>query len=54
MRWFPPLFTRRRRYEELSETIREHMDEKIADLMDDGMMREEAERAAAASSAMSC
>ena len=46
MRWFPPLFTRRRRYEELSETIREHMDEKIADLMDDGKMREEAERAA--------
>ena len=46
MRWFPPLFTRRRRYDELSETIREHMEEKTADLMDRGMRREEAERAA--------
>ena len=31
------LFTRRRRYDELSETIREHLEEKIADLMDDGL-----------------
>jgi putative ABC transport system permease protein len=37
---------RRRRYEELSETIREHLDEKIADLMDRGMSREQAESAA--------
>jgi macrolide transport system ATP-binding/permease protein len=46
MRWLKQLFTRRRRCDELSETIREHLDEKIADLMDDGMTREEAERSA--------
>jgi hypothetical protein len=40
------LFTRRRRYDELSETIREHLAEKIADLMDRGMSLEEAERTA--------
>ncbi len=40
------LFSRHRRYDELSESIREHIDEKIADLMDDGMTREQAERAA--------
>ena len=32
MNWFRQLFTRRRRYNELSESIREHLDEKIADL----------------------
>jgi predicted permease len=37
---------RRRRYNELSETIREHLEEKIADLMDRGMTREQAERTA--------
>jgi hypothetical protein len=31
------IFTRRRRYMELSESIREHLSEKIADLMDQGM-----------------
>src|ERR1700749_1050694 len=40
------IFTRRRRYDELSESIREHLEEKIADLMDDGMTRAEAERSA--------
>jgi ubiquinone/menaquinone biosynthesis C-methylase UbiE len=30
---FKHLFSRRRRYEELSESIREHLDEKIADLI---------------------
>jgi macrolide transport system ATP-binding/permease protein len=40
------LFTRSRRYDELSEAIREHLDEKIADLMDRGMTREQAESAA--------
>ena len=40
------IFTRRRRYMELSESIREHLSEKIADLMDQGMTRDEAERAA--------
>jgi putative ABC transport system permease protein len=37
---------RRHRYEELSESIRQHLDEKIADLMDRGMTREQAESAA--------
>ena len=40
------IFSRRRHYEELSTSIREHLDEKIADLMDRGMTREEAERTA--------
>lgn len=46
MGWLQQLFSRRRRYDELSETIREHLDEKIADLMDRGMTREQAERTA--------
>jgi predicted permease len=46
MLWFKQLFTRRRRYDELSESIREHLDEKIADLMDRGMTQEEVERIA--------
>jgi putative ABC transport system permease protein len=46
MRWLRQIFSRRRRYEELSQTIREHLDEKTADLMDGGMSRVEAERAA--------
>ena len=40
------IFTRQRRYEELSESIREHLEEKTARLMDDGMTREEAEQSA--------
>jgi predicted permease len=46
MTWLNQLFTRRRRYSELSEAIREHLEEKIADSMDEGMTRKEAERAA--------
>jgi hypothetical protein len=46
MNWLNHLLTRRRRYDELSESIREHLDEKIADLMDHGMTREQAERTA--------
>jgi putative ABC transport system permease protein len=46
MGWLRQLFTRWRRYNELSESIREHLEEKIADLMDHGITREEAERAA--------
>jgi hypothetical protein len=44
MKWIKQMFTRRRRYDELSESIREHLDEKIEDLIDRGMTREEAER----------
>jgi predicted permease len=46
MNWLKQLFTRRRRYDELSESIREHLDEKTTVLMDRGMPREEAERTA--------
>ena len=46
MKWLRQLFSRRYRYDELSQTIREHLEEKIADLMDRGMTREAAERAA--------
>ena len=46
MKWPKRVFTRQRRYDELSATIHEHLEEKIADLMDRGMAREEAEQAA--------
>jgi len=46
MNWIRGLFSHRRRYDELSESIREHLDEKIADLMDRGMAPEEAQRTA--------
>lgn len=42
-RW---LFPRSRRYDELSEMIREHLDEKVADLIESGMSRQQAEYAA--------
>jgi len=44
--WLQQLFSRRRHYNELSESIREHLDEKITDLQDRGMSREQAERSA--------
>lgn len=46
MGWLVQLFSRRRRYDELSQSIHEHIEEKIADLTDRGMTREEAERTA--------
>jgi predicted permease len=46
MHWWRKMFTRERRYSDLSESIREHLDEKIDELMEDGMSREEATRAA--------
>src|ERR1700676_137370 len=46
MDWFREVFRRHRRYDELSEQIREHLEEKIADLMDSGMTRTEAEHTA--------
>jgi predicted permease len=46
MNWLKQLFIRHRRYDELSASISEHLDEKIADLIDSGMTREKAERAA--------
>lgn len=44
MNWLKQLFSRRHRYDELSESTRERLDEKIADLLDDGMTQREAER----------
>ncbi|HEY2468827.1 MAG TPA: ABC transporter permease [Terracidiphilus sp.] len=46
MHWLKQLFPRRRRYHELSASIQEHLDEKIEDLMDRGLTREQAERSA--------
>jgi len=46
MPWLRQLFTRHRRYDELSESMREHLEEKIADLIDTGMTPEQAERSA--------
>ena len=46
MKWIWPQYSRHHRYSELSDSIREHLDEKIADLMDRGMSREQAESAA--------
>jgi putative ABC transport system permease protein len=46
MSWLTQLFSRRRRYDDLSESIREHLDEKIENLMEDGMSRGEATQAA--------
>jgi hypothetical protein len=40
------LFTRRKRYGDISVSIREHIEEKIEELVDGGMPREEAEGAA--------
>ncbi len=46
MRWLKQLVSRRRRYDDLSASIREHLDERIEELMDDGVPRDEAELAA--------
>ena len=46
MSWLNQLFTRSRRYNELSESIREHIEEKIESLMEGGVTREEAKRIA--------
>ena len=46
MHWIPQIFRRRRFYEDLSEEIRLHMEERTEQLMRDGMTAEEATRAA--------
>jgi predicted permease len=46
MGWLKQIFSRRRRYDEIAESIREHFEEKIEDLMEDGLSREEATRKA--------
>src|SRR4029077_5111927 len=45
MMWLKRLFSRRRLYGELSEEIREHLEEKIEELVASGMSREEATHA---------
>jgi hypothetical protein len=44
--WIRQLFTRRRRYEDLSVSIREHLEERIDELTDGGMDRRAAEQKA--------
>lgn len=46
MNWLRQILSRRRRYDELSESIREHLDERIADLMGRGLTPRQAENAA--------
>src|SRR6267142_402383 len=46
MSWLKQLFARRRLYEDLSEEIREHIDEKTEELVGGGMSRKEARAAA--------
>ena len=46
MTWLKQLLARHRRYHQLSQSIREHLDETIEELMDNGMSREEAAHAA--------
>src|SRR5713226_5798961 len=42
MNWFKQLFSRRRLYNDLSEEIQEHLEEKIEELVASGMPRKEA------------
>ena len=46
MSWPGKLFSRHRRYTDLSVSIHEHLEEKIDELMEEGMSREEATKAA--------
>lgn len=46
MRWLSNLLFRRRHYEDRVVSVQEHLEEKIDELMEDGMSRKEAEQAA--------
>ncbi|SDF42594.1 ABC transporter permease [Terriglobus roseus] len=46
MGWLSQLFSRRRRYNDLSVSVQEHLEEKIDELMEEGMSRKDAEHAA--------
>lgn len=46
MGWLRQLFSRRRRYDDLSVSVQEHLDETVDELMDSGMSRKDAEHAA--------
>ena len=46
MNWLKQLFSRRRLYNDISDEIRAHLDEKIEELVDSGMSRKDATHAA--------
>jgi predicted permease len=46
VKWLKQLFFLQRRYDDLSVSIQEHLEEKVEELMEDGMSREEAVAAA--------
>ena len=46
MGWLKQILSRRQRYNELAESVQEHLEEKIEDLMEAGLSREEATRTA--------
>ena len=46
MKWLGQLLSRGRRYDELSASIQEHIEEKTEELIEDGMPRKEAEQRA--------
>jgi predicted permease len=46
MQWLTQLFSRRRRYDDVSVSIHEHLEERTEELVEEGMLREDAERAA--------
>jgi predicted permease len=46
MQWLPQFLSRRRRYEDISISIQEHIEERIEELMADGISRKQAEQTA--------
>ena len=46
MSWFQHIFNRGKKYDDLAEEIRQHLDERVEGLMNDGMCGEDAEHAA--------
>jgi predicted permease len=46
MEWFKRYFTRRRRFDDLAISTKEHLEEKVEELMEDGLSREDAENRA--------
>jgi predicted permease len=44
--WFSRFFSRNRRYNDISVSIQEHLDERVDELMEEGMLRDQAERTA--------
>lgn len=46
MKWLKQLFSRRRRYNEIAESIREHLEEEIESLIENGLSRDEATQVA--------